>query len=91
MQIAISQNPGDNLFAKLIHTVNITFADSTWYDTLSDKFHKYNWKGKSCNVLVDGIELKNVGIRFRGNSSFSHPNKKSHLNLILINLPKVKD
>ncbi len=82
---SFAQNPGDSLFSTLIHNVYITFPVSTWYDTLTNNYTQSNLLDSSiyysCNVVVDGITLNNVGARFKGNSSYGHPNQKKSIKL----------
>ena len=60
-----------------VHDVYITFADSNWYSTL------YNSHANDpddpyfpASVECDGVTIDPVGVRFKGNSSFSIPGVK---------------
>ena len=60
-----------------VHEIRITFADADWYDTLysshaNDPDDPYFPAAVEC----DGVVLDPVGVRFKGNSSFSIPGVK---------------
>jgi len=82
---AFSQAPGDTLFSTLFHDVKITFPVSTWYDTLTANYTYSNNNDTNiyypCSVIIDGDTLTNVGARFKGNSSYGHPNQKKSIKL----------
>ncbi len=81
-----AQNPGDALFGMPgIHTVEITFSQSGWWDTLqnnktlSDQTLQDVYMSGS--VLMDGNPLDSVGVRLKGNASYSHPGMKKPIRL----------
>lgn len=82
-----AQNPGDNIFSNAVpvHNVYITFPVSTWYDTLTSYYNISNMTGDNlyytCDLQFDTVLLTNAGIRFKGNSSYSHPNQKKSFKL----------
>lgn len=75
IQIAYSQNEGDNLFnPPVIHTVKIYFTQPNWYDSLV-YYKPLDIKMKG-DVEIDGTYISSVGIQFKGNSSFNNPSQK---------------
>jgi len=60
-----------------VHEVHITFTDPDWYDTLYDS-HANDPDDPYFPAAVecDGVVLDPVGVRFKGNSSFSIPGVK---------------
>ena len=82
-----AQHPGDALFqsGNLIHTVKFTFPDTNWYTILVNNYNLSNTLDSSiyysCTVEVDGTILSNVGVKFKGNSSWGHPNGKKSMKL----------
>jgi spore coat protein CotH len=61
--------PGKDLYdAGTLRTVFIDFENKDWESELED-FHNTD-VDVPATVTLDGVELKNVGIRFRGNSSY---------------------
>jgi spore coat protein CotH len=79
--VLFSQNDGDNFFGSdQIHTVNITFSQPNFWDSLVayysiDKF-------MSGSVEIDGTTLDSSGVQLKGNSSYnSYPGVKKSMNL----------
>ncbi|GAB4201930.1 MAG: hypothetical protein Fur0023_07110 [Bacteroidia bacterium] len=71
----IAQTEGDNLFnTPVIHTVKIFFTQPNWYDSLI-YYKPLDIKMKG-DVEIDGTYIPNVGIQFKGNSSFNNPSQK---------------
>jgi hypothetical protein len=79
---AYAQNPGDNIFSGIkVFNININFYYPNYWDSLT---YYYELGTELCiptDVIIDGDTLVNVGIRFKGNSSYSHPNDKKSLRL----------
>ncbi len=72
-----SQNPGDNVFSGIqVHTIKINFSQPNYWDTLTYYYNLGDEQYIPATVTVDGTVLENCGVRFKGNSSFSHPNNK---------------
>jgi hypothetical protein len=60
-----------------VHEVTITFTDPDWYDTLYDSHaNDVDDPYFPAAVVCDGVALDPVGVRFKGNSSFSIPGVK---------------
>lgn len=82
-----AQIPGDLLFNSnnMIHTVKFTFADTNWYTILVNNYNLGNQLDSSiyypCNVEIDGTLMSNVGVKFKGNSSWNHPNGKKSMKI----------
>ncbi|MBL7882564.1 MAG: CotH kinase family protein, partial [Bacteroidia bacterium] len=72
---SFSQNEGDNIFsAAQIHDVYMTFTQPNYWDSLTNYYtiDKY-LRG---NIVFNGTAYNNVGIKFKGNSSYSNPSEK---------------
>lgn len=81
-----AQNPGDILFGLPgIHTVEINFQQAGWWDTLvnnktlSDQTLQDVYM--SGNIILDGNPVDSVGVRLKGNASYSHPGMKKPIRL----------
>jgi len=62
--------PGKDLYdSATLRTIFIDFENKDWESELGD-FHNTD-VDVPATVTLDGVELKNVGIRFRGNSSYN--------------------
>lgn len=73
--IATAQNEGDSIFsAPQVHDVYMTFVQPNYWDSLTNYYtiDKY-LKG---NIVFDGTAYNDVGIKFKGNSSYSNPSDK---------------
>lgn len=70
-----AQNEGDSLFnTNQIHTVKFYFTQPNWYDSLI-YYKPLDIKMKG-DVEIDGIYISNVGVQFKGNSSFNNLSQK---------------
>jgi len=60
-----------------VHEIHITFDDADWYDTLYDS-HANDPDDPFFPAAIecDGVAIDPVGVRFKGNSSFSIPGVK---------------
>lgn len=80
-----AQNPGDTLFSNLFHNVYLNFNTPFWYDTLTNNYTLSNGIDSNiyfaCDIVIDGVTLNNCGVRFKGNSSYGHPNQKKSFKL----------
>lgn len=80
--ITNAQEPGDVLFGSLIHTINIQFSQPGWKDSLA-YYENVNDTAQNQvylkgNIIIDGTLLSNVGIKYKGNSSYNiNSDKKS--------------
>lgn len=72
-----AQNPGDSVFAGIkIFDINISFQQANYWDTLLYLYNLGTEEYISADVTIDGVLFPSTGVRFKGNSSFSHPNNK---------------
>lgn len=73
---------GDSLFfGNQVHTVNISFTQPNYWDSLLYYYNQGLEQYMSATVTANGIIYNNVGVRLKGNSSFSHPNNKKSFRL----------
>ena len=79
-----AQNPGDNVFGGIqVHTVNIRFPQKNYWDSLTIYYNQGNEQYIPATVVVDGVSYDSVGVRFKGNSSYNHPNNKKSFRLAM--------
>lgn len=77
---------GDNAAAffddSYVHDLYITFADENWYDTLYDS-HANDADDPyfAADFTAHGVTIENVGVRFKGNSSFDGSDLKKSLKI----------
>ena len=77
-----AQNPGDNVFSgNTIYTIKINFSQPNYWDTLTYYYNLGTEQYIPADVTIDGVTYPNCGIRFKGNSSFNHPNNKKSLKI----------
>ncbi len=77
-----AQNPGDNVFSGIqVHTINIKFSQPNYWDSLVYYYNQGLEQFIPATVILDGLQLDSVGVRLKGNSSFSHPNNKKSIRL----------
>ena len=73
----IAQNPGDSVFAGVqVHSINIDFTIPNYWDSLLYYYEQGEEQNIVGHVTLDGVLIDSCGIRFKGQSSFSHPNNK---------------
>ena len=65
-----------------VHEIHITFEDADWYNTLYDS-HANDPDDPyfEASFVGDGIAMDQVGVRFKGNSSFSGTNVKKSIKI----------
>lgn len=70
-----AQTEGDIFFSQaMVHDVYMTFTQTNYWDSLvAYKPLDMYLKG---DVTIDGVLYPNVGIKFKGNSSYSNPSNK---------------
>ncbi len=72
-----AQNPGDNVFDGIkIYNININFIQPNYWDSLTYYYNLGTEQYIPANVTINGVLYPNCGVRFKGNSSFNHPNNK---------------
>jgi hypothetical protein len=68
---------GDSVFAGTqVHTINMSFSQPNYWDSLLYYYNQGNEQCMAATVTVNGVVYNNVGVRMKGNSSFTHPNNK---------------
>jgi len=73
---------GDTIFAGAqVHTVNIEFSQPAFWDSLTAYYDAGLEQYMAATVTFDGTVLDSVGVRLKGNSSYSHPNDKKPFRL----------
>ncbi|NUN68084.1 MAG: CotH kinase family protein [Bacteroidetes bacterium] len=80
-----AQDPGDVIFAGItVHSIAIQMNQPNYWDSL---VYYYNQGLEQYMVgtvtLNDTLVLDSVGVRLKGNSSFTHPNNKKSIRLSL--------
>jgi len=79
---AFGTGEGDSLFTGIkIHTMNIRFSQPNYWDSLVFYYEQGLEQYMSATVIANGITYNNVGIRLKGNSSYTHPNNKKPFRL----------
>ncbi len=64
-----------------IPEIQVTFAESNWASLLDKMKAKGNKKRLSATVEIDGQVFKEVGVRYKGNSSYNNPKSKGQKKL----------
>jgi hypothetical protein len=78
--IAAAQNAGDNIFSGIqVHTINISFTQPDYWDSLATYFAAGLEQYMAATVTINGVTYDSVGVRFKGNSSYTHPNNKKSI------------
>lgn len=73
---------GDVIFSGVqIHSINIQFFYPNYWDSLIYYYNQGLEQYIPANVTANGVTYNNVGIRLKGNSSFTHPNNKKSIRL----------
>ncbi len=73
---------GDNVFAgKQVHTIEINFSQPAWWDSLTIYYNAGLEQYLAATVTIDGEVFDSVGVRFKGNISYYHPNNKKPFRL----------
>lgn len=74
--------PGDQLFAgRQVHAIEITFGQPAFWDSLTRFYDEGDERYLPATVTVNGVAYPDVGVRFKGNSSYTHPNGKKPFRL----------
>ena len=66
-----------------ITVVEITFAESNWDQLLDNLYAAGDEERLVGSAVVNGIAFDSVGVRYKGNSSYSSQNDKNPLNIKL--------
>jgi hypothetical protein len=78
-QISNAQNAGDNIFSGIqVHTINLKFSQANYWDSLVYYYNRGLEELMPISATVNGVAYTKIGVRLKGNSSFTYPgNKKS--------------
>ena len=73
---------GDSLFSGIqVHNINIRFSQPNYWDSLIYYYNQGLEHYISATVIANGQTFNNVGVRLKGNSSFTAPNNKKSFRL----------
>ncbi|HLP10337.1 MAG TPA: CotH kinase family protein [Flavobacteriales bacterium] len=79
------QNGNDFFSYPAVHTINLNFELQNYFDSLDYYKLQDNETGIEhyikADVIIDSDTIPDVGIRFRGNSSYDHPGLKKPIQL----------
>ena len=69
VMLAAAPTPAQGLYdLDTIRTIHLTFQQSNWWQQLENNYNARNYI--RANLIMDGTLYPDVGVRFRGNSSF---------------------
>lgn len=72
-----AQNSGNVVFAGTkVYSINLQFNQTGYWDSLTAYYNQGNEQYLRGTVTIDGIVYDSIGARFKGNSSYNHPNNK---------------
>jgi hypothetical protein len=78
----IESTAGDSIFSGIqIHTIKLTFTQLNYWDSLLYYYYQGLEQYMQAGVVVNGISYGNIGVRMKGNSSFTAPNNKKPFKL----------
>ncbi|TSA50695.1 MAG: hypothetical protein D4R43_01835, partial [Sphingobacteriales bacterium] len=77
---SIAQSAGDSIFSSSqIHTLYFQFNQTNWWDSLTATYTgDYYIKA---NAIIDGVTYTNIGVKFKGNSSYNNSSIKKSLKI----------
>jgi hypothetical protein len=79
-----AQNPGDNIFSGTqVHSINLRFPRTDYWDSLLIYYNQGLEQYILAQAVIDGVTYDSIGVRFKGNSSFNHPNNKKSFRLAM--------
>jgi len=82
--LVYSQKAGDNVFSGIqIHTIKLTFNQPHYWDSLTYYYNLGNSQYIAAKAVIDSVSYDSIGVRFQGNSSYTHPNDKKPFKLAL--------
>jgi hypothetical protein len=68
---------GDFVFGDdQVHSIDIQFDQPAFFDSLTLYYLIGDQQYMAATVVADGVVIDSVGVRLKGNASFSHPNDK---------------
>ena len=66
-----------------VNTIELTFEESNWDQLLDNLYAAGDEERLLASVVINGVEFDSVGVRYKGNSSYSTQNGKNPLNIKL--------
>ncbi|NQT65467.1 MAG: CotH kinase family protein, partial [FCB group bacterium] len=66
-----------------INTIYLTFEESNWDEILDNLYAAGDEERLVGDAVVNGVQFDDVGVRYKGNSSYSPQNAKNPLNIKL--------
>jgi spore coat protein CotH len=77
-----AQGAGDTIFAGTqVFTINIEFSQPSWWDSLTIYYNEGLERYIPATVTFNGVVYDSVGVRLKGNASYTHPNDKKPFRL----------
>lgn len=74
--------PGDDVFSGMqVHEIRLRFEQPAYRDSLRLHYAVDDGQYIAAAATLDGVAMDSVGVRFKGNSSYDHPNDKRPLRL----------
>jgi spore coat protein CotH len=76
-----AQYAGDSVFTGLqVHNIKLEFSQSSYWDSLTYYYDQGNEQYLPAKITIDDVlVLDSIGVRLKGNSSYSHPNNKKSM------------
>jgi hypothetical protein len=73
---------GDSVFSGIqVHTIKLTFLQTNYWDSLLYYYNQGLEQYMVASAIVNGVSFGNIGVRMKGNSSFTAPNNKKPFKL----------
>ncbi len=80
--LLLAQKPGDQVFRGVqVHELRLNFQQTSWWDSLTTYYQQGREQHLRATAVINGVTIDSVGVRFKGNASFDHPNNKKPLRL----------
>lgn len=74
--------PGDAVFSGMqVHEIRLRFEPPAFRDSLMLHYALDDGQYLAASATLDGVAMDSVGVRFKGNSSYDHPNGKKPMRL----------
>jgi hypothetical protein len=79
---ASAQNPGDSVFAgSRVYTFRFQFSQPNFWDSLGYYHDLGTEQYMMADATIDGTRFDSIGVRLKGNSSYTYPGKKKSIRL----------
>jgi spore coat protein CotH len=66
-----------------VHQINLQFYFANYWDSLTIYYNQGNGRYIPAAATINGVVYDSVGVRFKGNSSYNHPNNKKPFKISL--------